>query len=120
MKTQYLTQLPESWLPIAAVFSALGDATRQKILLLFEPGEELSIKNIADSFNFSRTSIVHHLAVLEKAGILAVRRSGKMALYSVRYESVLEALQSLRLYIEDDLAGRNTGGEDVKGSAGGQ
>ncbi|MDL2272162.1 metalloregulator ArsR/SmtB family transcription factor [Desulfovibrio sp. OttesenSCG-928-I05] len=112
MRTQYITELPENWLPVASVFAALGDGTRQKILLLFEPGEELSIKDIADCFDLSRTSIVHHLAVLEKAGILGVRRSGKMALYSVRYEPVLEALSALRLYIEEDLSGDASGTEE--------
>ena len=49
MRTTYLTTLPEHWQPVAAVFAAMGDATRQRILLLFEPGEELSIKEIADT-----------------------------------------------------------------------
>ena len=99
MKTLYLHSLPEHWLPAAEVFSALGDATRQKILLLFDPGEELSIKEIASQFSLGRTTVVHHLAVLEKAGILAARREGKLALYSVRPEIVLDAMEKLRVYI---------------------
>ena len=35
MRTQYLKSLPEHWQPVAAVYAALGDETRQKILLLF-------------------------------------------------------------------------------------
>ena len=50
----------------------MGDTTRQRILLLFEPGEELSIKDIAAMFDYGRSTIVHHLAVLEKAGVLAM------------------------------------------------
>lgn len=103
MKTHHLHRLPESWLPVAAVFAALGDETRQKILLLFEPGEELSIKDIAAQFPFGRTTIVHHLGMLEKAGILAVRRTGRLALYSIRPGVVLEALENLRLYIAEEL-----------------
>lgn len=102
MRTQYLKSLPEHWLPSAAVFSALGDATRQKILLLFEPGEELSIKEIAACFTLSRTSIVHHLAMLERAGIVTIRRQGKLALYSLAYAPVMDALERLRDYILDD------------------
>ncbi len=103
MKTHHLYNFPEDWQPVAAIFAALGDATRQKILLLFEPGEELSIKDIAARFSLGRTTIVHHLATLEKAGILSVRRDGKLALYSLRPEVVLEALESLRLYIIEEL-----------------
>lgn len=103
MNTRYLLELPEDWRPAAAIFAALGDATRQKILLLFEPEEELSIKAIADIFPLSRTAIVHHLDVLERAGILAARRKGKAALYSLRHGLVLEALDRLREYIHQNF-----------------
>lgn len=99
MRHHYIESLPAEWQPFAAVFAALGDPLRQKILLLFEPGEELSIKAVAGLFPQSRTTIVHHLTVLERSGILAVRRRGKEALYSVRPKTVLEALENLRLYI---------------------
>lgn len=103
MRTQYLKHLPPPWQPVAEIFAALGDSTRQRILLLFEPEEELSIKEIASQFNLGRTTIVHHLAVLEKAGIVSVRREGKLALYSVCHEVVLDAIEKLRLYIVADL-----------------
>jgi len=102
MKTQHLTELPPPWQPVAAIFAALGDGTRQRILLLFEAGEELSIKDIAACFDLGRSTIVHHLAILEKAGILACRRAGKLALYSVRPGILLDALEKLRLYIEEE------------------
>ena len=103
MKTQYLKNLPEHWQPVAAVYSALGDTTRQKILLLFEPGEELSIKDIADQFELGRTTIVHHLNTLEKSGALSVRRQGRQALYKVDHQVILEALDNLRQLIDEDL-----------------
>lgn len=105
MRTTYLTTLPEHWQPVAAVFAAMGDATRQRILLLFEPGEELSIKEIVAKFDYGRSTIVHHLAVLEKAGILSVRRQGRQALYSVSHGIVVDSLEKLRLFIEADLQG---------------
>ena len=105
MRTTYLTTLPEHWQPVAAVFAAMGDATRQRILLLFEPGEELSIKEIAAKFDYGRSTIVHHLAVLEKAGILSVRRQGRQTLYSVSHGIVVDSLEKLRLFIEADLQG---------------
>ena len=103
MRTTYLNTLPGHWQPVAAVFAAMGDTTRQRILLLFEPGEELSIKDIAAAFDFGRSTIVHHLAVLEKAGILSVRREGRQALYSVCHTIVLDSLEKLRLFIEEDM-----------------
>ena len=105
MNTQYLNSLPESMQPAAQIFAALGDTTRQKILLLFEAGEEPSIKAVAGVFPLSRTAIVHHLDVLQRAGVLAVRRQGKEALYSARADVVLEALDSLRGYILERFPG---------------
>ncbi len=95
----YRSGLPESMRPTAAIFSALGDPLRQRILLLFEPGESLSIKDIAGAFDLCRTAVVHHLCVLDKAGFLAVRRAGKSALYSIRPAVVLEAITALRDFI---------------------
>jgi DNA-binding transcriptional ArsR family regulator len=106
MKTHFITSLPPDWLPIAQVFAAMGDATRQKILLLFEPDEELSIKDIAAVFPLSRTAVVHHLLVLERAGVLASRREGKAALYRLREETILEAMDQLRRYIAETFPGK--------------
>lgn len=103
MNTQYINELPQQWQPVAKVFSALGDDTRQKILLLFEPGEELSIKDIAEVFPLSRTSIVHHLDVLERSGVMASRREGKLALYTIKPEVVMQAMTALRDYIMEEL-----------------
>ena len=99
MRTEYLHDLPVAWREAAAVFSALGDPARQRILLLFEPGEALSIKAIAEQFPLSRTAVVHHLTVLERAGILRQERQGKAALYSLRPGVVFGALDALRQYI---------------------
>lgn len=48
MNTHYLNGLPQEWTAIAEVFSALGDGTRQTILLLFEPGESIELKTFVD------------------------------------------------------------------------
>ncbi len=101
MKTLY--NLPEDWDKVAAVFSALGDLTRQKIIMLFEPEEELSIKDIAGQFDLGRTTIVHHLAVLHNSGVLAMRRKGRQTLYSVVYNDMLEAMQKMQLYLENHI-----------------
>lgn len=115
MRKQYLLGLLERWRPVAEVYAALGDPTRQHILLLFSPGEELSIKDIAEQFNYGRSTIVHHLGVLEKASVLAVRRQGRLALYKIRYDVVLDALDNLRQLIREDLA--ELGGAGIEGRA---
>lgn len=113
MKKNYIYELPEEWQDAARVFAALGDPSRQRILLLFEPGEALSIKAIADLFPLSRTAVVHHLNVLERAGILRHERKGKSSFYSLLPHVVLEAVEGLRQYIFKEFPSPDNG-EDEK------
>jgi DNA-binding GntR family transcriptional regulator len=57
MRNAYADSIPADWEQFAAVFSALGDSYRQRILLFFEPGERLTIKQIADVLPLSRTAV---------------------------------------------------------------
>lgn len=101
MKTNHILELPAEWQPIAQVFSALGDITRQKILLLFEAGEELSIKQIAETITLSRTAVVHHITVLDQAGILHSRKQGREVFYRIELNTVQYALDQVGLYISE-------------------
>lgn len=101
MITHHLQELPESWRDVASVFHALGDDLRQRILLLFEPDEELRIKDIAAVFPCSRTTIVHHLRVLQEAGLLQVRAAGRDRLYSVQRAVLLDAMRRVQTHIEE-------------------
>ncbi|MDL2285124.1 metalloregulator ArsR/SmtB family transcription factor [Desulfovibrio sp. OttesenSCG-928-F07] len=107
MKTEYINSLPQTMEPAARIFAALGDPTRQKILLLFEQGEEISIKTIVELFSFSRTTIVHHLDVLERAGLITPRREGKNALYHANPEILMQALTDLSNYIREEFYEKN-------------
>lgn len=102
MRTSYAKKLPPDWKGIAQVFDALGDATRQRILLLFEPGEEVGIKAIAGLFNCSRTSIVYHLTVLEEAGLLQRRRAGRDVLYRLNKERMTDVLIRVLAYVQKE------------------
>ena len=64
MNTHYLNGLPQEWAAIAEVFSALGDRTRQTILLLFEPGEAIELKTFVDILPLSRSAVVQQQKLL--------------------------------------------------------
>lgn len=102
MKRQYAAEMPDSWIRRADVLHALGDATRQRILLLFEPGEELSIKSIADLFPYSRTNIAHHIGVLEKAGVLSRRKSGRDVMLKIEKDVLIDALENVLIYVKTE------------------
>ncbi|MFZ5580769.1 MAG: ArsR/SmtB family transcription factor [Pseudomonadota bacterium] len=100
MKTDYIDQLPADWAPLASVFTALGDPHRQRILLLFEPGEALNISQIVAAMPLSRTAVVHHLRVLSEAGVLVSERHGKETHYRMDSPVVREALSRVIGYLD--------------------
>lgn len=91
--------LPEEWQRFARFFSALGDGTRQQILLLFEPGEEICVNDIADLFRLSRPAISHHLKVLREAGLLVCEKRGKQVYYRVNYDLCADTLQTVHTFV---------------------
>ena len=100
MKKEYINELPTHWVDRAEILRALGDTTRQRILLLFDPGEELSIKDIADLFPYSRTNIVHHIEILERAKILSRTKSGRDVLLRLNKSVLIDALENVLDYIK--------------------
>ncbi len=59
-----------------AAFKALGDPTRQQILALLST-REMSITEVSDQFEMSRTGVKKHLYLLEKGRLIRVRTEGR-------------------------------------------
>ena len=93
----------------STVFSAMGDATRQKILLLFEPGEHISLSTLVSIVGMSRTAVSHHVNVLVRAGLLVPQRTGKEVFYRRDLPYTLEMLDRVRDYALAELAGEEGG-----------
>lgn len=103
MKTEYAHSIPADWMRFAAVFSALGDSYRQRILLFFGPGERLTIKQIADALPLSRTATLHHVRVLQAAGLLKRSKEGREVFLTVNKALLLEALERTARYAEEAI-----------------
>ena len=65
-----------------AVFAALADPTRRRLLELLAAGER-SAGELADEFAISRPGVSRHLRVLREAGLVRERGDGRRRLYSV-------------------------------------
>ena len=66
------------------VFAALGDPTRWRLLgTLAEQGEGTAT-TLAAQLPVSRPAVIKHLVVLDRAGLVERRRSGREVRYSVR------------------------------------
>ena len=103
MSKAYTRALPRKWSGLARVFTALGDENRQRILLMFEKAEELTIKDVFEACPLSRTAISHHIRVLREAGVLTAEKRGKEVFLKPAPQKVLDAMDALREYIRDEL-----------------
>ena len=70
-----------------ALFHALSDRTRRDILRRVLAGEH-SVTTLAAKYDMSFAAVQKHVAVLEKAGLLTKRRSGREQLASGDVDAV--------------------------------
>jgi ArsR family transcriptional regulator len=103
MSKSYSRALSRQWAKRSLVFTALGDEHRQRILLMFEQGEELTIKELVDASPLSRTAVTHHVRMLREAGVLTAEKRGKSVFLRPNPKRVLEALNAVREYIRKEL-----------------
>lgn len=73
------------------VFGALGHATRREILVLLDSrGGELPSGYLAKHFLHSWPTTTRHLRVLEEAGLVSVRRTGRSSIYRLERDRLRE------------------------------
>lgn len=99
MKRASARKLPAAWRRIASIFVALGDPHRQRILLMFEPGERLNVGQIVAASTLSRSAVSHHLRVLREAGVLRSEKLGKEVYFWPDVETVQAALAAVQEYL---------------------
>ena len=59
------------------VFAALGDATRLELVVRLGDGQPRSIAQLTGGLGLSRQGVTKHLRVLQQAGLVVSRRSGR-------------------------------------------
>src|SRR3954463_15348455 len=87
-----------------AWFHALADRTRRDILRRVLAGEH-SVSALAATYDMSFAAVQKHVAVLEKAGLLNKRRSGREQLASGDVEAV-RSVASMLTELEQVWRGR--------------
>jgi len=101
MRPSYARAIPRPWRQTAGIFVALGDPHRQRIVLMFEPGERLNVGQIVAASTLSRSAVAHHLKVLRGAGVLKCEKIGKEVWYWLDSDAVREALRAVLQYLDD-------------------
>lgn len=87
-----------------ALFHALSDRTRRDIMRRVLAGEH-SVSQLATAYDMSFAAVQKHVAVLERAGLLVKRRSGREALASGDVAAV-RSVASMLLELEETWRGR--------------
>lgn len=84
------------------VFSALGDKTRQAIIVYMMincDGKGFRVGELSDKVSASRTAISHHLKVLKENNVVDMRKEGTKNYYYINKES--SSLKTLIRFFKD-------------------
>ena len=80
-----------------AVFAALADPTRRRLLDELSEGGPRSATELAPGYDMSRQAVVKHLGVLAEAGLVTARRDGR----DVRYQLVPVSLADATAWLAE-------------------
>jgi DNA-binding transcriptional ArsR family regulator len=80
------------------IFSALSDPTRRAVLARLSEAPELSVTTLAEPFAMSLPAVLKHLDVLEGAGLIERRKSGRTVSCRLNAAPMQEAQQWLAHY----------------------
>jgi DNA-binding transcriptional ArsR family regulator len=78
---------------------ALGSPTRQRIMMLFAQGAELSVGEVAERTGISQATASQQLTLLRRGRVVTSRRDGKTVYYRADRDGTLAALAELQSYL---------------------
>lgn len=94
MARRALTAASRSAVP---VFAALGDEVRMHVVTRLCDEGPLSIAQLSQGVSVSRQAVTKHLQVLESAGLVGSKRSGRENIYTLSRKPLTEAQRLLGL-----------------------
>ncbi|MEU4393352.1 metalloregulator ArsR/SmtB family transcription factor [Kribbella sp. NPDC023855] len=80
---------------------ALASPTRQRIMLLFSRGAELSVNEVAEQAGIGQSTASQQLDLLRRGRIVTSRREGKTVLYQADRDGSAAALADLQTYLQN-------------------
>ena len=89
------------------VFKAIADPTKLKMLKLLVGGE-LCICDIMIALKKPQSSVSHNLSILEDAGLIKERKSGKWCHYRLSDGAAIEMINLAKMMKENRGAGNKT------------
>ncbi|WP_139999786.1 ArsR/SmtB family transcription factor [Paenibacillus paridis] len=74
---------------------AIGNETRQAILITLAQGAGMRVGEISTNTHLSRPAISHHLKILKDAGIVTVHKDGTKNFYRIDAKNKMQSLRDL-------------------------
>ncbi|MCC2336997.1 metalloregulator ArsR/SmtB family transcription factor [Bacillus tropicus] len=102
-KQEQLNVIKKDFIDSQKVLLAIGDETRQAILLVLMETEcqtGLRVGEITKQTHLSRPAVSHHLRILREAGIILMQKEGTKNFYYIDIRTKLSLLKNLVLDIE--------------------
>jgi DNA-binding transcriptional ArsR family regulator len=99
------------------VFRALADPTRRAILDLLRE-ESRSVRDLNAAFDMSQPAISQHLKVLRAAELVSERKAGRLRIYELNAEPLIEAQAWLDRHIAFWTARLERLGQHLRGKHG--
>ncbi|WP_438646607.1 ArsR/SmtB family transcription factor [Robertmurraya kyonggiensis] len=102
-KQEHLNMIKEDFLNAQKVLLAIGDETRQSILLVLMGTDcqtGLRVGEITEQTHLSRPAVSHHLKILREAGVILMRKEGTKNFYYINVRTKFDLIKTLVLDIE--------------------
>lgn len=75
------------------IFNALGDPSRQDILIMLEAEGPLNVLQITERLNLARPTVSHHLKILSNAGLLKSNKKSREIFYESDWDDASKKLK---------------------------
>jgi len=75
-------------------FKALGDTTRLKIVKMLGVKKEMCVCEVMTALDIAQPTASHHLAILEREGIVEKRREGKWVIYRISTREIIDLIET--------------------------
>lgn len=114
---QQVEQLSEDFAACSGMLSAIGDETRQHLILeMIRIGNCSGVRvgEITEKTNLSRPAVSHHLRIMKDAGLVKVRKEGTKNFYyfDPELETMERLVHTLQMAVEITRALPDRRGED--------